>query len=35
MPYGRDLDNLDFTVVGIPFDSGASYRVGTRFGQRE
>ncbi|MBU5472260.1 MAG: agmatinase [Clostridiales bacterium] len=32
MPYGRDLEKLDFTVLGIPFDSGASYRVGTRFG---
>lgn len=32
MKYGRNLENLDFTIVGIPFDSGASYRVGTRFG---
>lgn len=28
----RELNNVDFAVVGIPFDSGASYRVGTRFG---
>lgn len=32
MKYGRDLDTADFVVLGIPFDSGASYRVGTRFG---
>lgn len=32
MEYGRDLDSADFVVVGIPFDTGASYRVGTRFG---
>lgn len=32
MPEDRDLDGVDFAVVGIPFDSGATYRVGTRFG---
>ncbi|MGN1318460.1 MAG: agmatinase, partial [Lachnospirales bacterium] len=32
MQYSKNLDNVDFAVVGIPFDTGASYRVGTRFG---
>lgn len=32
MQSGRKLDDVDFAVVGIPFDSGASYRAGTRFG---
>ena len=25
-------DDIDFAVVGIPYDTCASYRVGTRFG---
>lgn len=32
MQNSRELENVDFAVVGIPFDTGASYRVGTRFG---
>lgn len=32
MQNSKKLDEVDFAVVGIPFDSGASYRVGTRFG---
>ncbi len=32
MQNSRELDNVDFAIVGIPFDTGASYRVGTRFG---
>lgn len=32
MQNSRELNNVDFAVVGIPFDTGASYRVGTRFG---
>lgn len=28
----RTLEDVDFVIVGIPFDTGASYRTGTRFG---
>jgi agmatinase len=31
-PHVRDLDGVDVAVVGIPFDTGTSYRVGARFG---
>jgi agmatinase/guanidinopropionase len=34
-PATRDLTGIDFAVVGIPFDSGASHRSGTRFGPRK
>jgi agmatinase len=29
---GRDLGDVDAAIVGVPFDTGASYRTGTRFG---
>jgi agmatinase len=32
LPYVRELDGVDFAVVGVPFDTGATYRVGARFG---
>jgi agmatinase len=32
LPAVKDLDNADFAVVGVPFDTGASFRVGARFG---
>lgn len=32
LPQTRDLAGVDFAVVGIPFDTGATYRVGARFG---
>ena len=32
MEYVKTTEDIDFAVVGIPFDSAASYRVGTRFG---
>lgn len=32
MEYVKTTENIDFAVVGIPFDSCASYRVGSRFG---
>ena len=32
MDYTQDLEDVDFAVVGIPFDTAASYRVGSRFG---
>jgi agmatinase/guanidinopropionase len=34
LPATRDLDGVDVAVVGIPFDSGTTYRSGTRFGPR-
>src|SRR2546429_9970428 len=27
-----DLDGVDVAIVGIPFDTGGTYRVGARFG---
>jgi agmatinase len=33
LPYVEHLDDdMDFVIVGIPFDSGASFRTGQRFG---
>ncbi len=32
LPYVRDLEGVDFAVMGAPFDTGATFRVGTRFG---
>ena len=32
LPHTRDLDNADAAVVGAPFDTGATFRVGARFG---
>lgn len=32
MPRFQDVENPDFAVVGIPFDTGCSYRTGGRFG---
>ena len=34
-PATRDLTGVDVAIVGIPFDSGTSYRSGTRFGPRK
>jgi agmatinase len=31
-PHVRDLDGVDIAVVGVPFDTGTSFRVGARFG---
>ena len=31
-PHTRELDGVDIAVAGVPFDTGASYRTGTRFG---
>jgi agmatinase len=31
-PHVRDLEGVDVAVVGIPFDTGTSFRVGARFG---
>jgi agmatinase len=32
LPYVRDLANVDFAVIGVPFDTASTYRVGARFG---
>lgn len=32
LPANQDLEHADFAVMGVPFDTGASYRVGARFG---
>jgi agmatinase len=32
LPAVRDLDGVDVAIVGIPFDTGATYRAGARFG---
>lgn len=34
-PASRDLEGVDAAIVGVPFDSGTSYRSGTRFGPRK
>jgi len=34
-PATRDLTGVDVAVVGVPFDSGTSYRSGCRFGPRK
>jgi agmatinase len=32
LPYVRTLDDVDLAIVGVPFDTGVTYRVGGRFG---
>ena len=32
LPELRDVDSCDVAIVGVPFDSGTSYRPGARFG---
>src|SRR5918999_541197 len=32
LPYVRDLENADVAIVGAPFDTGATFRAGARFG---
>ena len=32
LPNVRDLENADAAIVGAPFDTGATFRVGARFG---
>jgi len=32
LPSVQDLENADVAIVGVPFDTGASFRVGARFG---
>jgi agmatinase/guanidinopropionase len=35
LPATRELRGVDVAVMGVPFDSGTSYRSGTRFGPRK
>ena len=35
LPVSRELKDVDVAVLGVPFDSGTSYRTGTRFGPRK
>ena len=35
LPVTRELDGVDVAILGVPFDSGTSYRTGTRFGPRK
>jgi agmatinase len=32
LPHITDLAGVDFAVIGVPFDTGATFRVGARFG---
>jgi len=32
LPYVKTTEDVDFAIVGIPFDTGASYKSGARFG---
>ena len=32
--FSRELDGVDLAITGVPFDSAASHRPGTRFGPR-
>lgn len=31
LPVTTDLEGVDFAIIGVPFDTGASWRVGCRF----
>jgi len=35
LPVSRELKDIDVAILGVPFDSGTSYRSGTRFGPRK
>jgi len=35
LPYEPSAEGVDIALVGVPFDSGTSYRPGARFGPRE
>src|SRR3982074_2509619 len=32
LPRVQDMEGVDHAIVGIPFDTGVSYRIGGRFG---
>ena len=31
LPYTKILEDVDFAIVGLPFDTGSGYRIGARF----
>ena len=35
LPHQTDLAGVDVAMLGVPFDSGTSYRSGARLGPRE
>jgi agmatinase len=35
LPWLRTLEDVDVAIVGVPFDTGVTYRVGGRFGPNE
>jgi agmatinase len=35
LPHRTDLDGVDVAILGVPYDSGTSYRSGARLGPRE
>lgn len=35
LPVSRELKGVEVAILGVPFDSGTSYRPGTRFGPRK
>lgn len=35
MPRFDSAEGLDFAILGIPFDTGCSYRIGGRFGPQD
>jgi len=35
LPHQTELDGVDVAILGVPFDSGSSYRSGARLGPRE
>jgi len=32
LPHVRTVNDIDFAVIGVPFDTGATLKVGARFG---
>lgn len=32
LPYTTDLTDVDFTILGVPFDTGSTFATGSRFG---
>ena len=32
LPHAQSAEGLDFGIIGIPFDTAASFRAGARFG---
>ena len=32
LPYVKTTEGIDYAIVGVPFDTGVTYRTGQRFG---